>query len=181
MLMTAHLRDTFRSGSDLTDEVLDVLDQKARALRREQAAVIFGRDNPVGGPLLLISGTVRVQQMSQAGEQTLLYRVHAGAIRGPTPACLLPFEGSSAQAIAETPVEALLIPPLVFEDLIAWSQEFRAFIFKAYSERVSSAAHCLSEHTNAPACLASSHQPRYVGPDTAQDATLRRRKVLGRC
>jgi CRP/FNR family transcriptional regulator len=86
--------------------------------------------------LLLVSGTVRVQQLSEAGREIVLYRVHAGESCVLTTACLLAFEDYSAEGVAETDVEAILIPRDTFDELMAVSKEFRAFVFEAYSKRI---------------------------------------------
>lgn len=61
----------------------------------------------------------------------MLYRVHSDESCVLTTACLLAFEG-----IAETEIEAIMIPRNVFDELMAISNEFRAFVFEAYSKRI---------------------------------------------
>jgi CRP/FNR family transcriptional regulator len=62
--------------------------------------------------------------------------VHAGESCVLTTACLLAFEDYSAEGIAETEIEAIMIPRDVFDELMAISKEFRAFVFEAYSKRI---------------------------------------------
>lgn len=86
--------------------------------------------------LLLLDGTVRVQQVSDSGREIVLYRVHAGESCVLTTACLLAFEDYTAEGIAETDIRAAGIPRAVFDDLLSDSKEFRQFVFSAYSRRI---------------------------------------------
>ncbi|MCB1342786.1 MAG: Crp/Fnr family transcriptional regulator [Pseudooceanicola sp.] len=86
--------------------------------------------------LLLLEGTVRVQQKSETGREVFLYRVHAGESCVLTTACMLAFEDYSADGIAETDVTAVAIPRATFDDLVARSPVFRQFVFTAYSRRI---------------------------------------------
>ncbi len=86
--------------------------------------------------LLLLEGTVRVQQRSDSGREVMLYRVHAGESCVMTTACMLAHEEYSADGIAETDVTAVAIPRAVFDDLSGRSAAFRQFVFRAYSRRI---------------------------------------------
>jgi CRP/FNR family transcriptional regulator len=85
---------------------------------------------------LVLSGSVRVQQRSESGREILLYRVHAGESCVLTTACMLTEDPYSAEAIAETDVEAVAIPRQVFDDLAGRSSVFRSFVFRAYAQRI---------------------------------------------
>ena len=129
-------RDKFPGLAELSETVSDLLDKQARSVEIKQGSLIFGPGNPAENLLLWVSGTVRVQQLSEAGREIVLYRVHAGESCVLTTACLLAFEDYSAEGIAETDVEAILIPRKTFDELMAASKEFRAFVFEAYSKRI---------------------------------------------
>jgi CRP/FNR family transcriptional regulator len=86
--------------------------------------------------LLLLDGTVRVQQVAENGREIVLYRVRAGESCVLTTACLLAYEDYLAEGITESMVRAAAIPRDVFEDLIASSTVFRRFVFTAYSRRI---------------------------------------------
>ena len=97
---------------------------------------IFGLGQSPESYLLLLDGTVRVQQVSDTGREIVLYRVSAGESCALTTACLMGYEDYQAEGIAETDVEAVAIPRATFDDLIARSAEFRRFVFTAFSVRV---------------------------------------------
>jgi CRP/FNR family transcriptional regulator len=97
---------------------------------------IFGPGQSPENYLLLLDGTVRVQQVSETGREIVLYRVSAGESCALTTACLMGYEEYQAEGIAETDVQAVAIPRATFDDLIARSAEFRRFVFTAFSVRV---------------------------------------------
>ncbi len=112
-------------------------------LLTQSPVVSVARDTVVFGPgktpdhlLLLLEGTVRVQQLSESGREIVLYRVRAGESCVMTSACMLAFENYSAQGIAETDAQAAAIPLKVFDQLVGESIEFRRFVFTAYSSRI---------------------------------------------
>ena len=136
MLTTNAWRTAFPGLAGISDEVSDMLDKQARQITLHKGALIFGPGNPAENLLLLVSGTVRVQQLSEDGREIVLYRVHSGESCVLTTACLLAYEDYSAEGIAETDIEAIMIPRDVFDALMSMSKEFRAFVFEAYSKRI---------------------------------------------
>ena len=86
--------------------------------------------------LLLLEGTVRVQQSSDSGREIVLYRVEAGESCVLTSACLLAQEDYAAEGVAETDVTAVAIPRATFDDLVGRSRQFRDFVFQAYARRM---------------------------------------------
>jgi len=107
--------------------------------------IIFGPGKAPDQLLLLLDGTVRVQQLSDKGREIVLYRVRSGESCVLTTACLLAFEDYSAQGIAETDVEAVAIPMSVFDELLGQSKEFRQFVFTAYSRRITELFHVIED------------------------------------
>ncbi|WP_420014303.1 Crp/Fnr family transcriptional regulator [Sulfitobacter sediminis] len=136
MPTTANWRAHFPGLAHISADVSEMLDKKAKSAKIAKGTVIFGPGNPAQNLLLLVKGTVRVQQLSEAGREIVLYRVHAGESCVLTTACLLAFEEYSAEGIAETDVEAILISRDDFDELVSVSKEFRAFVFEAYSRRI---------------------------------------------
>lgn len=134
--MNADWIEQFPGLSKLEPAVRDVLTRKSAVVTVREGSVIFGPGKSPENLLLLLEGRVRVQQVSEAGREIVLYRVEAGQSCVLTTACLLAHEGYSAEGIAETDVRAVAIPRTVFDDLIAQSVTFRTFIFTAYSERI---------------------------------------------
>lgn len=128
--------DRFAGLKSLPPDVAQVLVAGSRVVQLPAGARVFEPGQQADNLLLLLSGTVRVQQRSETGREVFLYRVHAGESCVLTTACMLAEEDYSAEGLAETDVEAVAIPRRVFDDLAGRSQEFRSFIFRAYSRRI---------------------------------------------
>ncbi len=128
--------DRFPGLSRLEATVKDMLLRRSTVITVPKDTVIFGPGKSPENLLLMLEGTVRVQQLSESGREIVLYRVHAGESCVLTTACLLAYEDYSAEGIAETEVSAVAIPRAVFDDLVAGSPEFRTFVFTAYSKRI---------------------------------------------
>jgi len=137
--------DRFAGLSRLEPAIKDLLVTRSQVVDMPLGAMIFGPDKSPENLLLLLSGTVRVQQTSEAGREVVLYRVHAGESCVLTTACLLAYEDYSAEGIAETEVQAVAIPRKVFDDLISQSEAFRNFVFTAYSKRITDLFHVIDE------------------------------------
>lgn len=128
--------DRFPGLSKLDEPIRATLIERSRIAELPAGTLIFGPGKAPDSLLLLLDGTVRVQQVSENGREIVLYRVHAGESCVLTTACLLAYEDYSAEGIAETAIQAVAIPRTVFEDLIASSGVFRRFVFTAYSKRI---------------------------------------------
>lgn len=136
MLKRVSWRERFPGLSGVSPTVTTLLDKRSQTVAVKQGTVIFGPGKPAENLILLVSGTVRVQQLSETGREIVLYRVYAGESCVLTTACLLAFEDYSAEGIAETNIEAILIPRDTFDEMMGSSKEFRAFVFEAYSKRI---------------------------------------------
>jgi CRP/FNR family transcriptional regulator len=126
----------FPGLSRLEPGIADTLTLQSTVLSVPEGTVIFGPGKAAENLLLLLEGRVRVQQLSEAGREIVLYRVEAGQSCVMTTACMLAHEDYSAEGIAETDVRAVAIPRAVFDRLVSQSVAFRNFIFSAYSRRI---------------------------------------------
>lgn len=126
----------FPGLSRLETDILNQLEAQSRVLTVPEGQVIFGPGSEADNLLLLISGTVRVQHLSESGRQIVLYRINAGESCVMTTACLMAHEAYSAEGVTETEIKAVAIPRAVFDDLVARSPAFRQFVFEAYSRRI---------------------------------------------
>ena len=106
---------------------------------------VFGPGQSPDNFLLMIEGTVRVQQVSESGREIVLYRVSAGESCALTTSCMIGHEEYPADGIAETAVRAVAIPRALFDELIASSAEFRRFVFTAFSRRLTNLFRIIEE------------------------------------
>ena len=128
--------DRFPGLAALSPDITRVLAAQSRVVRLPKGVVVFGPGKSPEHLLLLIEGTVRVQQTSDSGREIVLYRVDSGQSCVLTTACLLAHEEYTAEGLTETDVEAVAIPRVTFDDLLARSAAFRSFVFGAYARRI---------------------------------------------
>ncbi|MGB0659650.1 MAG: Crp/Fnr family transcriptional regulator [Mangrovicoccus sp.] len=128
--------DHFAGLADLSPDLRAELEARSQVIKAPAGTVVFGPGSEADNLLMLISGSVRVQQTSENGREIVLYRVLAGESCVMTTACLISQEAYAAEGVAETPVEAVAIPRKVFDDLVAQSEPFRRFVFNAYAQRL---------------------------------------------
>ncbi len=137
--------DRFRGLSRLEPRLREILTDRAQVIRIPADTVIFGPGKSPENMLLMLKGTVRVQQLAESGREVVLYRVTAGESCVMTTACMLAYEEYTAEGVAETDVAAAAIPRAVFDDLLASSKEFRTFVFTAYSRRMTDLFHVIED------------------------------------
>ncbi len=128
--------DGFSALEDLPRKHRQQLETESRLQALPEGTRIFGPGQAPSNFLLLLRGSIRVQQVSDNGREIILYRVSAGESCALTTTCLLGYEEYRAEGIAETAIEAVAIPRATFEDLIAASSSFRRFVFKTFSDRI---------------------------------------------
>jgi CRP/FNR family transcriptional regulator len=135
----------FEGLNALEPALRDRLVERSRMISVPKGERVFGSGKRPENLLMLISGTVRVQQTSDTGREIVLYRVHAGESCVLTTASLLAHEAYAAEGVAETDVKAVAIPRAVFDELIATSKHFRDFVFAAYSRRITDLFYVIDE------------------------------------
>ena len=128
--------DQFPGLQRLGPEIIGLLLSQSAVISLAAGSRIFGPGQAPESYILLIEGTVRVQQASESGREIVLYRVTSGESCALTTACLMGYEDYLAEAIAETEIRAVAIPRATFDALIARSADFRRFVFTAFSRRV---------------------------------------------
>lgn len=128
--------DHFPALKKLSDDALSRLVRASAMVELPKGSRIFGPGQAPQSFMLLLEGTIRVQQVSENGREIVLYRVQAGESCALTTACLMGYEEYQAEGIAETRIRAVAIQRALFDELIASSKEFRQFVFTAFSRRV---------------------------------------------
>ncbi|MBT9384980.1 Crp/Fnr family transcriptional regulator [Pseudooceanicola sp. CBS1P-1] len=126
----------FDGLADLPEDLREELVKGSRLVHYAAGEQIFQPGDSGDNLLMLVQGTVRVQQKSETGREVSLYRVHAGDSCVMTTACMLAYEDYSADGVAETDVEALAISRVTFDSLVARSPLFRQMVFRAFSRRI---------------------------------------------
>ncbi len=143
--MTSDWIAAFPGLRTLEPDVAKPLIETSKVVRLPAGTRIFGAGQAPQAYLLLLAGTVRVQQVSDAGREIVLYRVSGGESCALTTACLMGYEDYQAEGIAETEVDAVAIPRATFDELIATSAAFRRFVFTAFSVRITNLFRVIEE------------------------------------
>jgi CRP/FNR family transcriptional regulator len=84
--------DAFPGLRRLTRGVLETLVQRSAVVDLPAGSRIYGPGQAPESYLLLLDGSVRVQQASESGREIVLYRVSAGESCALTTACLMGYE-----------------------------------------------------------------------------------------
>jgi CRP/FNR family transcriptional regulator len=105
-------------------------------VRLKAGDVVYRPGDRARGWIVLAGGRVRVGLTAENGREILLYRLGPGDACLLSTSALLSDEALPAEAVAETEVEALVVPAERFERLIAEDAAFRREALRAYAERV---------------------------------------------
>ncbi len=143
--MTGIWIDRFPGLAQLPDDILRGLQAGSRVITLPGGARVFGPGQTPSNFLLLVDGTIRVQQVSEGGREIVLYRVSAGESCALTTACLMGDTEYQAEGVAESAIEAVAIPRNIFDQLIAKSQLFRRFVFTAFGSRIADLCKVIDE------------------------------------
>lgn len=143
--MTEAWIDRFPDLAALPPADQRLLTERAAKVTLPSGTTVFAPGVAAESFLLVLEGTVRVQQASPGGREIVLYRVTGGETCIMTTACLLSDEDYSAEGTAEGEVVAIAIPKAAFEEAIARSAGFRRLVFADYSHRISDLMHVVEE------------------------------------
>lgn len=121
----------------------DILDGTSRAALEgltpqliKAGTVLFRPGDAPFGFVLVLSGRVNVYLNSRTGRELLLYSIDPGETCVQTTLGLLGAQTYSGEAIADSDIVAVVVPPAVFERLVTASEPFRRFVFSAFADRL---------------------------------------------
>lgn len=179
----------FPALASLSPEAAATLSASARVVAVPHDTRLFSPGDQPTQYLLALSGSIRVQKASDTGREIVLYRVSPGESCVLTTACLIGREAYEAEAIAESDVEAVIVPGAVFDDLVARDDAFRRFVFSSFSSRITDLlrlidevafaridtrlAHKLDELADAQGAIAMTQQQMAAELGTAREVVSR--------
>lgn len=120
----------------LEPDAARLLRSRCRMVRLPAGSRAFHAGDACGAWLWVTRGTVRVQVVSEAGRERVLYRVTPGASCVLTTSCLFEGEPYAAEGVCETDVEAIAMPASAFRELLGLSETFRDLVLADYARRV---------------------------------------------
>lgn len=127
---------TFLRGA--TDQQLREFRESATILRVPEGHDVFVQGQRVDSIPLLISGTVRVYQISETGREVTLYRFRPGESCVLTANAIMSEQSFPAIATVEEEAEAVMIPEQDFRDWVGRHQLWREFFLDLVSQRLAS-------------------------------------------
>lgn len=183
--------------------VLDALDSSSKerlaslqSAKLPSGKVLFRPGDEVAGFVLVISGRVDVYMTSQTGREILLYSIAPGETCVQTTLGLLGEEDYSAEAVAETAIEIVIIPKSLFLELLGSSVSFRTYVFHAFASRLQSImqvlervafikveerlAAILIKRSDETGLVHNTHQELATAIGSAREVVSRRLELFGR-
>ncbi len=165
---------------------LQQLEQDARALFERSTSMVrlpagqraFCRGDACAQWLLLLEGSVRVQQLAASGREIVISRVTPGKTCIISALSLLADQPYAAEAITESPVAALALPGGVFRRMLSESDRFRQFVFAAYHDEIVSLMTIVGEvafrrvDSRLAECLLTAESGQNVVNRTHQDLAI---------
>lgn len=99
-------------------------------------AVVFGAGDPCHHYILVLRGSLRVGLIDSLGHEVTLYRLKSKDSCILTTASLLADSPYSAFAVAESGVEAILLPKTAFLEILSASASFREIVLADHGRRL---------------------------------------------
>ncbi len=105
------------------------------SMRASPGDVLFRPHDACRGFIVVREGVVRVGLTGANGRELVLYRVRPGGICLQTFSCLIHGRPYAAEGVAEDNVQVLLVPPAMFDRLLAENPRFRAAVLGSIADR----------------------------------------------
>jgi CRP/FNR family transcriptional regulator, anaerobic regulatory protein len=169
--------------------------EKLRPAHVPNRTILFRPGDAAQSFILLLSGRVGVYLTGRNGRELLLYTVAPGETCVQTTLGVLGGAPYNGEAIAESDLVAVMVPPAVFEMLMAHSPAFRGFVFKALALRLGDVmfvleqvafvkveqrlAQALLERGDTQGLVSLTHQELAAMIGTAREVVSRRLEALG--
>lgn len=186
----------FKDLANLPEAEQARLSAAAMRFAMPAGTVVFSPGKPAEAFILLLSGSVRVQQITESGREIVLFRVGSGDTCVMTTACLLAEDDYSAEGIAETDIEAITLSKSAFDDLMAHAPGFRRTILSTYTKRIGALMHVVEDvaftrldkrlaqrllnRADAEGAVTSTHQDLAVELGTAREVIGRQLKEFAK-
>ncbi len=120
----------------LEAELLQKVKERARIMELPSGQQVFRAGDSCQGLPLVLSGSIRVQMTGSSGHEIVLYRIGDADVCTLSIGCLMAGRGYRAEAIVEQPTTVIVLPYILFDELMAQSAGFRRQIMASYGERL---------------------------------------------
>lgn len=190
------LLEAFPELAALEPDAANLLGNAGSRVRVPRGTILFRPGDHCHTFLMMLDGSVRVQMVSENGREIVLYRVARGETCIVTTACLVAHTDYSAEAMAETELDAVTLAIGAFEELLGRSAVFRNFVFASFGTRLTGMmalveevafgridlrlARFLADHRDGRGGLDTTHQALAVELGTAREVVSRQLKEFER-
>ena len=137
--------DHYPDLQSLSDPVWQQVLNSARRSMFKPGESVFRDGEACQNYLLVLAGSIRVQKVSEGGHEIALYHVGPGQTCEVTTSCLLANKHYTAEAVAETEVDAIFISKLHFMEAVTRVTGFRNFIFSSLDKGLADLLSLLEE------------------------------------
>ncbi len=120
----------------LSPELRKLAESQCQLMALEPGQVVFRAGDPCSGLPVVLAGSVKVQMTGASGNGIVLYRMGQNDMCTLSIGCLMTGVGYRAEAIAEEPSQALLVPRPLFDRMMAESKDFRGRVLASYGKRL---------------------------------------------
>jgi CRP/FNR family transcriptional regulator len=121
------------SADDMVCQLFDA----SSVLTLAENTTVFHQGDACKNYLIILDGKVKVFTRAENGREILLYRLFKGDSCVLTTSCLLGNKNYPAEGKTETPVTALAVPVIKFNNAMQQSTTFRGIVFSAFSQHLS--------------------------------------------
>ena len=136
-------------GVDITQELVCALQDtgSARRVRFAPFERLFRSGDACRQFVVILAGTVRIQLASRNGRDVTLFQLRAGQSCALTASCLFRQIDYYAEGVAETDVEALLVPAGDFLRVLAGSPQLCSHLLEDFAGRIAGLASLVDRMT----------------------------------
>jgi CRP/FNR family transcriptional regulator len=129
------LRGLYPALDSLEKSRLEAVLERAQVLSLPAGTPLFGEGSVCRQFPLVLEGSIRVAKVGE-GRELQLYRVTRGESCVLTSSCLVGGRDYPATGMVESDVRLVVLPKLVFEELMASHAPFRQYVFGLFAERL---------------------------------------------
>ncbi len=119
-----------------SEKEINRLYEKSKVISIEPEQIVLMPGSPCNDYILVAKGKIRVQLLTESGNEVLLYHIGSGEDCVLSTSCLFSGNPYPAEGITETPVIAFAIGKTDFNRLFEDSSVFRKFIFSSFGQRL---------------------------------------------
>ena len=119
------------------------LQQEAQIRNFNEGDIIIEIDQYIKSIPIVISGTVKVIREDEEGNELFLYYVYAGSTCAMSLTCCMRDQQSQIRAIAEEPVELMVVPVKKMDQWMMQYRSWKDFVMQSYSSRFEELLHTI--------------------------------------